>query len=62
MKMAEKWIQKAIKKPGALHKELGVKEGKKIPEKKLEKATHSKNPTERKRAVLAKTLKGLNKK
>ena len=34
----KKWIQKAIKKPGALHKELGVPEGKKIPKKKLEKA------------------------
>ena len=33
--MAEKWIQKAIKKPGALHKELGVPAGKKIPAKKL---------------------------
>jgi len=36
--MAEKWIQKAIKKPGALRSELGVKEGKKIPAKKLAKA------------------------
>ena len=34
----KKWIQEAIKKPGALRKELGVKEGKKIPEKKLESA------------------------
>ena len=43
--MAEtKWIKSAIKKPGALHKELGVKEGKKIPEAKLKKAEHSKNP------------------
>ena len=33
--MAEKWIQKAIKKPGALHKELGVPTGKKIPSAKL---------------------------
>jgi hypothetical protein len=58
--MAEKWIQKAIKKPGALHRELGVKEGKKIPEKKLEKAEHSKNPKLRKRANLAKTLKKMH--
>jgi len=57
----EKWIASAIKKPGALHKELGVKEGKKIPTSKLKKAEHSKNPTERKRANLAKTLKGFNK-
>ena len=59
--MAEKWIKGAIKHPGALHKELGVPKGKKIPEKKLKKAEHSKNPKERKRAVLAKTLKGLTK-
>jgi hypothetical protein len=59
--MAKKWIQKAIKHPGALHKELHVKEGKKIPEKKLEKAEHSKNPTLRKRANLAKTLKKMHK-
>lgn len=60
--MGEKWIQKAIKHKGALHKELGVPEGKKIPVSKLQKAEHSKNPTERKRAVLAETLKGLRKK
>jgi hypothetical protein len=58
--MAEKWIQGAIKHPGALHKELGVPEGKKIPAKKLEKAEHSKNPTERKRAHLAETLSHLH--
>lgn len=51
------WIQKAIKHPGALRKELHVKKGHDIPEKKLEKAAHSKNPTLRKRAVLAETLK-----
>jgi len=59
--MAEKWIQKAIKKPGALRKSLNVKKGDKIPEKKLEKAEHSKNPTTRKRAVLAKTLRKMHK-
>ena len=36
--MAEKWIQKAIKKPGALKKSLGVAEGKTIPAAKLAKA------------------------
>ena len=60
--MAEKWIQKMHMKKGALHKELGVPEGKKIPAKKLVKAEHSKNPLERKRANLAKTLKGMHKK
>jgi hypothetical protein len=59
--MAKKWIQKAIKHPGALHKELGVKEGEKIPEKKLKKAEHSKNPKLKKRAELAKTLKKMHK-
>ena len=57
--MTKKWIQGAIKHKGALHKSLGVPEGKKIPEKKLKKAEHSKNPTLRKRAVLAETLKHL---
>lgn len=63
-KMAEKekWIAKAIKKPGALRKELHVKEGKKISEAKLKKAEQSKNPTLKKRAVLAETLRKINKK
>lgn len=52
-----KFIQKAIKHPGALRKALHVKAGKTIPATQLEKATHSKNPTLRKRAVLAKTLR-----
>lgn len=60
-KKDDKWISKAIKHPGALHKELGVKKGKKIPEKKIIKAEHSKDPKERKRAKLAMTLKGLRK-
>jgi len=60
--MAEKWIKGAIKHPGKLHRELGVAQGKKIPAKKLEKAEHSKNPTIRKEANLAKTLKGFHKK
>lgn len=57
----EKWIQKAIKKPGALHKQLGVPEGKKIPESKL-KAAEKKGGKLGKRAHLAETLKGLRKK
>jgi len=58
----EKWIGKMHMKKGALHEELHVPEGKKIPEKKLMKAEHSKNPTLKKRAVLAETLKGMSKK
>lgn len=62
--MAEKkkWIQEAIKHPGALRKTLKVKEGEKIPEKKLKKAEHSKNPTTARRARLAETLKKMHKK
>jgi len=50
------WMEGAVNHPGALHKELGVPEGEKIPAKKLAKAEHSSNPTERKRANLAKTF------
>lgn len=57
-----KWISKAIKKPGALHKALHVPLGEKIPAKKLAKAAKSKNPKMRKRVALAKTLKSFNKK
>ncbi len=56
------WIQDAIKHKGALHKSLGIPAGKKIPEAKLEKAEHSKNPLTRKRANLAETLKKMHKK
>lgn len=61
--MAEKkkWIAGATKNKGALHKKLGVPEGKKIPEAKLDKAAKSKNPTLKKEAVLAKTLKKMPK-
>jgi hypothetical protein len=55
-----KWIQGAIKHPGALHKELHVPAGEKIPAKKLEKAAHSSNPKLAKRANLAKTLKRMH--
>lgn len=55
----DKWIQGAIKKPGALHKELGVAEGKKIPEKKL-KAAESKPGKLGQRARLAETLKKMH--
>lgn len=58
--MAEKWIQKAHIKKGALHKELGVPEGKKIPAKKL--AVAAKKPgVEGKRARLAETFKKMKK-
>jgi hypothetical protein len=58
--MAKDWIKGAVGKPGALHKELGVPEGKKIPEKKLKEA-EKKPGKEGKRARLAETLKGFKK-
>jgi hypothetical protein len=54
------WIKGAIKHPGALHRTLGVPQGKKIPPKLLAKASKSKDPTTRRRAALAKTLKALH--
>ena len=54
------WIAGAIKKPGALRKELGVKKGDKIPAKKL--ASAAKKPgKEGQRARLAETLRGFKK-
>jgi len=61
--MGEKWMQKAFSKnKGKLHRELLVPEGKKIPAKKLAKASHSKNPTIRKEVALAKTARKINSK
>lgn len=59
--MADKWIQSAIKRPGALHRALHVPEGEKIPAKKMSKAAHSDNPRMRKMANLASTLKAMHK-
>lgn len=54
------WIADAIKKPGALRKELGAKAGKPIPSAKL--AAAAKKPGKvGKRARLAETLKGMKK-
>jgi hypothetical protein len=53
--VAGKWIQKAIKHPGALHRELGVPQGQKIPAKKLAAAA-KKGGVEGRRARLAETL------
>jgi len=55
--MSEKWIQKAVKKPGALHKQLGVPADKKIPAKMLNKAAKAPEKLSQ-RARLAKTLRG----
>jgi hypothetical protein len=56
--MAKNWIAGAIKKPGALRKELGVKEGQKIPAGKLAKAAKAPGKLG-KQARLAETLKGM---
>lgn len=58
--MAEKWIQKAIKKPGQLHKDLGVPAGKKIPASKLAAAAKKKGKVGQ-RARFAQTLKKMKK-
>jgi hypothetical protein len=58
--MARKWIAGAIKHPGALHRQLGVPQGKKIPAGKLAKAAKA-GGTLGRRARLAETLKGFRK-
>lgn len=56
-----KWIQKAIKKPGALRAQLGAKPGKPIPAGKLAKAAKAPGKLGQ-RARLAQTLKKMKKK
>jgi|TARA_R110000796_G_scaffold21990_3_gene64176 hypothetical protein len=51
-------IKKAIKKPGALRKSLGIKKGKKIPAKMLAAAAKKKGKLGQ-RARFAQTLKKL---
>lgn len=54
------WIASAIKKPGQLHKDLGVAPGKKIPAGKI--AAAAKKPGKvGQRARFAQTLKGFKK-
>ena len=58
---SSKWIQGAIKKPGALKASLGVPKDQPIPAKKL--AAAAKKPGKMgQRARLAQTLKGMRKK
>lgn len=58
LKEEEKWIQKAIEKPGALHKQMGIPQDEKIPTDKLKTAAE-KSGKLGKRARLAMTLKKL---
>lgn len=59
-KSGKNWIQKAIKHKGALHRDLGVPQGKDIPDSKIEKAAHKKGKVGQ-RARLALTLKRMHK-
>jgi hypothetical protein len=58
--MTKNFIQKAIKKPGALRSALGVKAGKTIPAAKLAKAAKAPGKMGQ-RARFAQTLKKLDK-
>jgi len=57
--MARNWIAGAVGKKGALHADLGVPQGKKIPAAKLEKAASMPGKVGQ-RARLAETLKGFH--
>ena len=59
--MSKNFIQKAIKKPGALRKSLGIKKGETITAAKLRAAAKKKGKLGQ-RARLALTLKKLRKK
>lgn len=59
--MAKNFIQKAIKKPGALHEQLGIPQGKKIPAGTLARAAKAPGKLGQ-RARFAETLKGMKKK
>ena len=56
----KKWIQGMKMKKGALHKQMGVPEGEKIPVAKL-KVAAAKGGTLGKRANLALTFRGMKK-
>lgn len=53
--MAKNFIKDAIKKPGQLHRDLGVPQGQKIPKSKIEAAARGGGKTAQ-RARFAKTL------
>ena len=58
-KSSSKFIQGAIKKPGQLHRDLGVPQGKPIPAAKLRAAAKKKGKVGQ-RARFAMTLKRIN--
>ncbi len=55
--MAKKWIGSAIKHPGALHEQMGIPKGEKIPMGKLAAATKKPGKLGQ-RARLAETMQG----
>lgn len=57
--MAKNFIAGAIKKPGELHRDLGVPQGKPIPAAKLKAAAKEPGKVGQ-RARFAQTLKGMN--
>jgi hypothetical protein len=59
--VAKKFIKEAIKKPGQLHRDLGVAQGKKIPKAKIAAAA-AKGGKIGQRARFAQTLSKLRKK
>jgi hypothetical protein len=59
-KKKEKWIAGAIGKPGALHRQMGIPQGRKIPSSRLATAAKSGGVLGQ-RARLAQTLKGFHK-
>lgn len=60
--MTPKWIQGMGKlKKGALHQQMGIPQGTKIPATKLASAAHSNNPLLRRRASLAMTFSKMKK-
>lgn len=55
------WVQEAFSKnKGSLHKALHVPKDEKIPQSKIIKAEHSKNPKLRKKAILAETARNFH--
>lgn len=56
----DKWIQGAIKRPGQLHRDLGVPQGQKIPANKIRVAAHGSGKTAD-RARMALALKSFKK-
>lgn len=55
--MGKNWISGAIKRPGQLHRDLGVPQGRKLTEADIEQGEASRNPKTRARARLAETMR-----